>query len=352
MKVCNENYKYASITTLVIMVATSLYSPSDAFVQVHPFNHHLAAPSSEILAKNTNKNKKRLGGPRGAGGRGKLKKDGVGDLEDEDEDKVVKKVPQPKKLRKTMHEFQSSEDTSVRVCAIEVDDVEWMENRDNDNPYGGKLWPSSLAISEFLVSMGTLNGYDILDIGCGVGLVSIVAAESGARVVASDISPLALKLCKIGWLETQKLRSQTNDRKEEDENDIDVESNIAKPGSLNTLALDLFSERPLPMSTSSSNRKVVVATAMFYDKELAAGLARRAFEACTRGAWVMIGDDDTGEREGGRNYFILEMDKLEEESEISFDRQWSQSIVKSKVLQWSEKQVKVLHLNKPEDIEL
>ena len=30
------------------MVATSLFSPSDAFVQVHPFNHRLAEPSYEI----------------------------------------------------------------------------------------------------------------------------------------------------------------------------------------------------------------------------------------------------------------------------------------------------------------
>ena len=96
----------------------------------------------------------------------------------------------------------------------------------------------------------------------------------------------------------------------------------------------------------------MIATAMMYDANLAAELAQRAFEACARGAWVILGDDDTGEREGGRQLFISELDKLEEEKDVRFQRTWIGSVVKSKSMQWSEKNVKVLHLNAPQDISL
>jgi len=40
---------------------------------------------------------------------------------------------------------------------MEVDDVDWWEHPDNDNPYGAKLRPSALAISEFLISQVNNN---------------------------------------------------------------------------------------------------------------------------------------------------------------------------------------------------
>ena len=99
----------------------------------------------------------------------------------------------------------------------------------------------------------------------------------------------------------------------------------------------------------------MIATAMMYEASLATGLARRAFEACMRhGAWVIIGDDDTGEREGGRERFLSELDLLEIENDgsESLRRIWTSSSVKSKELRWSEKQVKILHINPPEGIVL
>ena len=86
---------------------------------------------------------------------------------------------------------------------------------------------------------------------------------------------------------------------------------------------------------------------MLYEQSLATGLARRAFEACSRGAWVIIGDDDTGEREGGRDLFVSELDRLEKEKGVGFRRFWKNSAVKSKELKWNEKQVQILHLNAP-----
>jgi len=331
------------------------------------FHARSSFPSDIVVlsAKNTSKGKKRKGGPRGSGGRGKPPKDGtLEDDDDDDESKGQVTIPEPTKFRKQIISLPRPEPyPPVRVCIVEVSDIEWWNNEDNVNPFGGKLWPSGLAVAQFLANMGNLENYDVLEIGCGNGLSSIVAAESGARVVASDISQTILKLTKIGWIETQKERQKRQqkldkekDNNENDEEDVandDVDSTgIIKPGSLNTFNLDIFAERLLPMSNSAENRKIVTATAMMYDSEVAKQLAHRAFEACARGAWVILGDDDTGEREGGRKLFISELDKVEKENGKQFSRVWKQSAVKYQPLQWSEKPVKLLHYNAPPDAKL
>jgi predicted nicotinamide N-methyase len=335
-------------------------------IQEHTKNQLLFVPAriseftrplvcTELSAKNTNKNKKRSGGPRGGGRRGKLKRDGLNEDEDTD-DKNVPNTAEPSKVRKQIIELDRlGDENPFSVCAIEADDQEWMENPDIDYKVGGRLWPSSLAIAQFLASMGTLEGYDVLELGCGAGLVSIVAAECGARVVASDISPTMLKLCKIGWLETQKKnrpkKNTLQKQMDEGAEEVDESRSKNKPGSLNTFPMDLFADRPLPMAKNSSNQKVVTAGAMLYEQSLAAVLARRAFEACARGAWVIIGDDATGEG-GGRSLFVAEFDKLEAEKGVQFDRTWSPFVVKNKLLKWNEKKGTILHLNAPESVSL
>eukprot|EP01083_Nonionella_stella_P015620 43730_1 len=191
--------------------------------------------------------------------------------------------------------------------------------------------------------MGSLKNHDVLELGCGAGLISIAAAENGARVVASDISDTVLRLTKIGWIDTQKQRGRNSEG--EDERKFET-------GSLKTFNMDLTSKRPLPFSKSSGNRKIVVAAAMLYGKFLATLLANRAFEACSRGAWVIIGDDDTGLREGGRDEFLSVFARLEKEKGVKYEATWIKSIVKHEGLKWNEKRVQILHLNKPSDISL
>ena len=54
-------------------------------------------------------------------------------------------------------------------------------------PYWAELWPSAVGLSEYLVSNGDiLKGKTTLEIGCGLGLPSLVAAALGADVTATD----------------------------------------------------------------------------------------------------------------------------------------------------------------------
>jgi predicted nicotinamide N-methyase len=60
-------------------------------------------------------------------------------------------------------------------------------------PYWAELWPSGLALAR-VVRRRTLDDLRVLELGCGLGLPSIVAALGGARVLATDWSPEALEV--------------------------------------------------------------------------------------------------------------------------------------------------------------
>jgi predicted nicotinamide N-methyase len=60
-------------------------------------------------------------------------------------------------------------------------------------PYWAELWPSGVALARALDGRA-LRGARVLELGCGLGLPSIVAARGGGRVLASDWSSAALEL--------------------------------------------------------------------------------------------------------------------------------------------------------------
>jgi predicted nicotinamide N-methyase len=59
-------------------------------------------------------------------------------------------------------------------------------------PYWAEVWPSSLALARAL-SARSLRGARTVELGCGLGLVSIAAALAGARVLATDWSAEAVR---------------------------------------------------------------------------------------------------------------------------------------------------------------
>jgi predicted nicotinamide N-methyase len=57
-------------------------------------------------------------------------------------------------------------------------------------PYHGVLWPSGLALAKYLDRrFPSLAGVRVVELGCGLGLPSVVAALKGARVLATDYHP-------------------------------------------------------------------------------------------------------------------------------------------------------------------
>ena len=59
-------------------------------------------------------------------------------------------------------------------------------------PYWAELWPAGIALAAALPER--LRGLRVLELGCGLGIPSLVAAARGAEVLATDWSQEALDL--------------------------------------------------------------------------------------------------------------------------------------------------------------
>jgi predicted nicotinamide N-methyase len=62
-------------------------------------------------------------------------------------------------------------------------------------PYWAELWPSGLALARYVAGLD-LAGRKVLELGCGLGLPALVAAERGADVLATDWAEDAIELLR------------------------------------------------------------------------------------------------------------------------------------------------------------
>ncbi|HEY3282983.1 MAG TPA: methyltransferase domain-containing protein [Armatimonadota bacterium] len=67
-------------------------------------------------------------------------------------------------------------------------------------PFWMDLWDSSLLLAEYLWERRGVLPPSILDLGCGLGLAGLVAAEAGAWAVATDLFPEALEFARLNGL--------------------------------------------------------------------------------------------------------------------------------------------------------
>ena len=78
--------------------------------------------------------------------------------------------------------------------------LESASNPDDDMPYWAEIWPSSIALSQYIAKSNKLRDKEILELGCGVGLPSIIAKEQGATVTLSDFQEDALRIAELNWI--------------------------------------------------------------------------------------------------------------------------------------------------------
>lgn len=60
-------------------------------------------------------------------------------------------------------------------------------------PYGLELWPSAIMLAEYIVRMGDGAGRSAIELGCGLGLVSMVASKMNWSVLATDREEYSLQ---------------------------------------------------------------------------------------------------------------------------------------------------------------
>jgi predicted nicotinamide N-methyase len=79
------------------------------------------------------------------------------------------------------------------VHPASVDDLLDEEDFEHDErlPYWAELWPSAISLARYL-SRQDLTDLRAVELGCGVGLPTVVALDRGAQVLATDHNESAL----------------------------------------------------------------------------------------------------------------------------------------------------------------
>jgi predicted nicotinamide N-methyase len=67
--------------------------------------------------------------------------------------------------------------------------------RDEFLPYWAELWPAARALADALPD--DLGGVRVVELGCGLGVPSLVAAARGARTTATDWAEDAVELLRV-----------------------------------------------------------------------------------------------------------------------------------------------------------
>jgi len=100
--------------------------------------------------------------------------------------------------------LQTLEFDGLSVELLRVADVDTLLDRlptiqfrpDERLPYWADLWPSSVALSCYLWEAVDLQGIEVLELGCGLGLVGIVACRKGGVVTLTDYEADALTFAR------------------------------------------------------------------------------------------------------------------------------------------------------------
>ncbi len=102
------------------------------------------------------------------------------------------------------------EDAEALFDKLTVADPDSLEVQDERLPYWATLWDSALVLSDVLLADNLIApGDSVLELGCGLGLVSSIACLKRARVTATDYQPDALKFARLNSLQIAGVVPQT-----------------------------------------------------------------------------------------------------------------------------------------------
>ncbi|HIE25772.1 TPA: methyltransferase domain-containing protein [Candidatus Poribacteria bacterium] len=70
-------------------------------------------------------------------------------------------------------------------------------------PFWAELWPSGLALARYIWSNFDFHGEQVLELGCGLGIVGIVARKKQAKVLMTDYNNDALIFAKYNAIKNR-----------------------------------------------------------------------------------------------------------------------------------------------------
>ena len=103
------------------------------------------------------------------------------------------------------------EDAEALFDKLGMADPDSVEVQDERLPYWATLWDSALVLSDVLLADNLIApGESVLELGCGLGLVSSIACLKRARVTATDYQPDALKFTQLNGLQIAGVAPRDN----------------------------------------------------------------------------------------------------------------------------------------------
>jgi len=95
-------------------------------------------------------------------------------------------------------EFLIDRVTNIDDLIDEIDDRTF--NEDERLPYWTELWPSGVALAEYIIeNSGLFVGKQVLELGSGLGLCGMAAARAGAKVLFSDYELSSLVMVQLNF---------------------------------------------------------------------------------------------------------------------------------------------------------
>lgn len=176
-------------------------------------------------------------------------------------------------------------DATIDQMFEELQRLQKPELLDQLCPYFGVIWPAARALAE-VVDHALIPGLQqtvntrIIELGCGLAMPSLVAAQKGAQVFATDFHPQVERFLKINR-----------------------EKNAAS--SLRYVEWDwrLLPSIPAELKTVWGRADWVIASDVLYDRDLPVPLARAMAQAVTSKGRITLTDP-------GRPYLQLFCDEL------------------------------------------
>jgi predicted nicotinamide N-methyase len=81
-----------------------------------------------------------------------------------------------------------------------IDDVIEKYATSDKIPFWIEVWPSAIALAEFILQRGEFTNKKVLDLGCGLGLTSVALGFKNAFVTATDYEVNALQYAKRNYI--------------------------------------------------------------------------------------------------------------------------------------------------------
>jgi predicted nicotinamide N-methyase len=81
-----------------------------------------------------------------------------------------------------------------------LDDVIQKYSSDDRIPFWIDVWPSAIAIAEFILESDEFSNKKVLELGCGLGLTTVALGFKNAITTATDYEMIALQFAKRNYI--------------------------------------------------------------------------------------------------------------------------------------------------------